>query len=802
MPGRLPFALAKHGVSTFAEDASGHEHKGKGEGGGQFTGKGGGGKSTEDVEIHDPKSGEVYWHGPRHEAETMLKEEDKENPGHGLQLRPTGSGSSQKSVTINKQPEKQPEKLPEPSDWTKFETGKPIADVNIYRGESKEKGWGPGGGGLAALGAGRYYGLEPSVAERFSKEGTVKAGKASLQNPIVIKSDEDMKAIKQQAEKETGKDFGRKGNLYSGLLFGDQVSEFTDYLKSKGHDGLVTTYQEAPGGRQLLIFDTAKHSESFAERDVALAGHDGLAAERLLDRNVKLGTATLGSIAEDAVRRLVKAIQDAGAGEQVIIDGLFTDEERNHLAAALAAACASADLLGRARIRRQLAMHRERDKDYESFREVSELPTSFAGFPESLPPHTPLEALRYFLGLEPTLGVDPQVWGPAMERHAFTLAVATEKELLERVQDAIAGFLTRDATKGKTVATVTFKTPAGTKTLVPEAVTTRTISGVEVPTVAEHGLTPSGYPRTLSGKRVVQALLDEAGVAPDNAVYSEMVWRTNALDAYNTGATRAMQEVADDFPAWKYNGIEDGRERPAHHVHFGKYFPVSVPFVTVRDSVKGSWDGANCRCTPSPVYKTAWLKLQAKGASFSSFAEQRTPSEPQALDLPDIRQPDDYSCWACAAASCARFFGVGPESIAEWKKQLGTTEKNSTDPGRVVQYLRELGLSAEPHQQMTIADLQQEWLAGHPVICAIGEYGVPSKKASFDYGHAVATVAVTAGFVIVQDPSISNVLAGEDADQAKGRMPISYAKWMQVWKDKDAKGDTLDRFGIIVGPKR
>ena len=42
----------------------------------------------EEVDVHDPKSGEVYWTGPRHEAEKMLKEtEEQEGPNHGLQLR-------------------------------------------------------------------------------------------------------------------------------------------------------------------------------------------------------------------------------------------------------------------------------------------------------------------------------------------------------------------------------------------------------------------------------------------------------------------------------------------------------------------------------------------------------------------------------------------------------------------------------------------------------------------------------------------------------------------------------------------
>lgn len=123
--------------------------------------------------------------------------------------------------------------------------------ATVYRGESKSGS----GAGLSALGAGKYYGLNEGVANRFSKSGTVQQQSVSLKNPIVLHSDEDMEKIKQQAEEETGLDFGKKGRMYSGMLLGDQPAAFTKWAKSKGYDGLITTYKEAPGGEQLLSFD-------------------------------------------------------------------------------------------------------------------------------------------------------------------------------------------------------------------------------------------------------------------------------------------------------------------------------------------------------------------------------------------------------------------------------------------------------------------------------------------------------------------------------------------------------------------
>lgn len=56
------------------------------------------------------------------------------------------------------------------------------------------------------------------------------------------------------------------------------------------------------------------------------------------------------------------------------------------------------------------------------------------------------------------------------------------------------------------------------------------------------------------------------------------------------------------------------------------------------------------------------------------------------------------------------------------------------------------------------------------------------------------------GYVFVQDPSIDNVLEGEDADQTSGRMMIDERTWMEAWHDRDADGNKFERFGIAVGP--
>ncbi len=181
------------------------------------------------------------------------------------------------------------------------------------------------------------------------------------------------------------------------------------------------------------------------------------------------------------------------------------------------------------------------------------------------------------------------------------------------------------------------------------------------------------------------------------------------------------------------------------------------------------------------------------------------------LDLPDVRQEDVFSCGAAAAMSVGRYFGAGPETLAEWKEVLGTDVKESTSPQEIVRYLTSLGLQVSVAGGLTLDHLRQAWQSGRPVICPIQEYGVPSKQASFDYGHYVVVVGAALGQVFVQDPAIENVLGVPGGDvpvgtsdpdelQAPGRSMILEAVWERVWHDKDAEGNEYDHFGIIVGP--
>jgi HK97 family phage portal protein len=201
-----------------------------------------------------------------------------------------------------------------------------------------------------------------------------------------------------------------------------------------------------------------------------------------------------------------------------------------------------------------------------------------------------------------------------------------------------------------------------------------------------------------------------------------------------------------------------------------------------------------------------YFNPNAKPGAPGSEAEAAAPSE--LLDLPDVRQSDDYSCGAACAMAVGRYFGVGPTTLEEWKAALGTDKAKSTDPMAIVSYLSELGLSVMAAGDMTVDDLKRFWQAGAPVICPIQEYGIPSKQASFKYGHYVVSIGVALGCVFVFDPSIDNALArpggsqgkkpDPGVDQAAGESLIREDDWLDVWHDQGADGREYVRFGIAV----
>jgi hypothetical protein len=266
------------------------------------------------------------------------------------------------------------------------------------------------------------------------------------------------------------------------------------------------------------------------------------------------GPQQLESIVRDYTTRLL----NRQGGQQ------FTDEEKQRLRDSIETAIAPADLLGRAHATNIAgAVSVSPDKTYS---DAEPLKT----FADPIPPLSTRRALDYFKSLVPKLGLDPERYALSLERRAFTLAAATQQTIVEKVQEALAKRLGFDWYTNPT----------------PQDVDDRT------------------------GAQVVQDVLDEVGVTPRSSSYSEMVYRTNVIDAYHTGFDRVMdsKEMQEDFPVWEYIGIRDGRQGEDHEPKFGKFYPSSATFSAVRGPRVFS-----CRCNRRMIPAARWRVMESQG---------------------------------------------------------------------------------------------------------------------------------------------------------------------------------------------
>lgn len=278
---------------------------------------------------------------------------------------------------------------------------------------------------------------------------------------------------------------------------------------------------------------------------IAIAGEDGQTAIHLVKAAMDDGKAVLESISRDAVER--KLAGHTGP--------LFNADETELLAEAIASTNATAELLGRYRIR-------ERVKTQDQGKRFAALtPTSGPPLVKPLPPEAALEHFRALMpSLSPIPGFDERC-----RRTAFTLAVHTGEVMLRSMQDAIATALA----EGR------------------------------------------------NGRKDVTDILTIAGVSPSNPQYADMVFRSNAVDALNAGFDdeRQSPDVIEEFPAWEYLGIEDGREGDDHRPKFGNYYPANVTFAQARGPRL-----FNCRCSSRAISRREWARLVANGATFAAVS--------------------------------------------------------------------------------------------------------------------------------------------------------------------------------------
>lgn len=313
-----------------------------------------------------------------------------------------------------------------------------------------------------------------------------------------------------------------------------------------------TAEQAKEMGRILNGGATAKPVETFSDAEpvtddapppkarIAIAGEDGQAAMHLAKAAMDDGRSVIESITRDALTRKLNGHTGP----------LFNADETELLAEAIASTTATAELLGRYRIRERLEK-KDTVRRFHAFDPGD-------GGPPRVNPIPPAQALDYFRHLMPSLANFPG-FDERHRRNSFTLAVNTGDVILRQIQTAIE--------------------------------------------------TAIGEGR--NGQHDVQDLLDAAGVSSRNPQYSDLVFRTNATDSFNAGHDdeRQAADVIEEFPVWEFLIVDDERTGEDHRPKGGKFYPAKATFNEVRGDRP-----FNCRCSQRAIDRGEWARLQKAGA--------------------------------------------------------------------------------------------------------------------------------------------------------------------------------------------
>jgi len=190
----------------------------------------------------------------------------------------------------------------------------------------------------------------------------------------------------------------------------------------------------------------------------------------------------------------------------------------------------SANLLGRVQARLK---HKQRKGMIETFSE--DVATDFSEYESYADRVRPLKAIEFFKNLIPGLKENPDQFLAQQRQEGFTMAKVSSNTILKKIQQVILRVLRL----GK---------------------------------------------RVNAAPKKIDQIMEAAGIHQNNPQYPEMVFRSNMMNAYNTGledelATPDLQEA---FPIWQYLGIRDGREGDDHRPQFGLYYPAGAKFRTIR----------------------------------------------------------------------------------------------------------------------------------------------------------------------------------------------------------------------------
>jgi predicted double-glycine peptidase len=177
----------------------------------------------------------------------------------------------------------------------------------------------------------------------------------------------------------------------------------------------------------------------------------------------------------------------------------------------------------------------------------------------------------------------------------------------------------------------------------------------------------------------------------------------------------------------------------------------------------------------------AWGQFdQAQPVADARYAEFRGAAIQ--IPLPEVQQPDDYSCGAAALMSILSYYGVGTEDYDVLKKRLDTNKKRGTEYTKMIAYAEEVGLKTRVWKWMESGQLAKCLQERHPVICSIQAYEPKPEKTPEVYydenknGHYVVAIGLDEQNYYFMDPSLIG---------RRGFLPK--IEFVKRWHDEEGK---------------
>jgi ABC-type bacteriocin/lantibiotic exporter with double-glycine peptidase domain len=108
-----------------------------------------------------------------------------------------------------------------------------------------------------------------------------------------------------------------------------------------------------------------------------------------------------------------------------------------------------------------------------------------------------------------------------------------------------------------------------------------------------------------------------------------------------------------------------------------------------------------------------------KFKSWLTESEEKNINAKISINVPDVRQSENFDCGPCCLRSISQFFQVGPKTEEEFIEICGTSKKDGTHPKQLKKTAEKLGLFAKFYTGLTIESLKSYIDQKKPVIVEI-----------------------------------------------------------------------------------